>query len=212
MKFRIKNKGMTELLLILPLFLGLACFIGWTGFLMIHKSRIEKHAWVTQIEKTYEIKSNPEEINPKYKIKSNHSATEVVDFVKNFTSKLPTIFGGYIALHSTKFKTLTINDQTTTAFERLHAAAFQENGNTKNFQFSADMMIPGDPMNGAGVTKLLMWQESMKNSGFGATYPLQMLGIMELLGISGLPVDKLGGFAGLIGKSQKELEEEAIHE
>lgn len=93
MKYITKRAGMIELWMVLPLFIGIAFFIGIIGFTLITQTRLEKKAWEIQTQtetpfrKTQTIHANgkiPQDKRYAYKLSSevlipgspmNHSPT-----------------------------------------------------------------------------------------------------------------------------------------
>ncbi|MEZ4846823.1 MAG: hypothetical protein R2877_07815 [Bdellovibrionota bacterium] len=107
MKFTIKqNLGLTELLIILPLFLGMLCMIAWIGFLLIAKSKMEKHAWVIQTKESHNMDIQATELNPQYEIHNNISIRQGLQIGSMFRSTIPTAFKVFLAAKVTKYKTL----------------------------------------------------------------------------------------------------------
>jgi hypothetical protein len=191
MKLHTRGSAITELLLILPIFLGLAFMIGWIGFLQIQRTELEKLAWNTQTQKTYGYSLHA--LDKKYKI---NSSSFLGTFIQEYNPDVPRAFHLFIGLHPVKSEKLVLQGQIPSIFENFFRAAFNERGNIRKFTLTANLFSSGSPMNRSWITKLALWQESMNASGF--QYPLYMLGIPELLSVPGIPSSILGDFQKLL--------------
>jgi hypothetical protein len=202
------SRGMMELLILLPLFLGLVCVMAWLGFLLLARTKMEKHAWVLQTQQSYRIDNDAKFLNSKYKIGSNRAMSSLFDRFRGLIQDLPSRFYEYIQWNPTEYKKLTLQNNGPSVLNYFYSAAFRQREDITPYSFSSDMLIPGNAMDHASVTEMLIWQDSMDNAGFD--YPFYLLGIKELLDLPGLPMSKLGEFAGILKKSDEQLKNEVM--
>jgi hypothetical protein len=191
MKLSIKqNCGMTELLMILPLFLGMICIIVWIGFLLVAKSKMEKHAWVIQTKQTYTMDVNPKEMNPKYELENNMSMRQLAQIGSMFRGNLPASFRAFLAKNITEYKTLKWNGESPEVIQHSFNSAFetplmdrtheQTSSNILPYSFDADLIVADTSMMGLEFVKNGMYKEALINAGFGSTYSFRRLGFKEL--------------------------------
>ncbi len=210
MKFSTKhNRGVTELLIVFPLLLGLICVIGWLGFLLIAKSRIEKHAWVIQTKQSYDLPIPIETLNSHYQMENDFSWRQLLQGRSLLNSGLPYVFRGFLAASTTQYKKLKLEGNAPSVTQDFYKASFHGPTNLLPYKFEADVIVSKSPFNNNPAVKFGMWQEAMKNSGFGVLYPLNLLGTKELLNAA-IPGAKMAGFADLLNSSNSEIEQEIM--
>lgn len=178
-----KNVGLTELLLILPLFTGILCVIAWVGFLMIQKTKMEKNAWQIQTRKTYRMSNPMKTIDPNYTSQSNRSWMDWARLGnQTLSAKLPLAFAAYIATHPQKNESLSLHGFAPLVFQHLKNASFKDDSDIRSYEFETEMVSSGPSMDHSGSTKKGMWLEAMKDSGFDY-YDLRSVGYKEITGI-----------------------------
>lgn len=189
---------MIELLLLFPLLIGITCVVAWIGFLLIQKTKIEKHAWVVQTQETYKISNNILEMDPQYRIKNNKSLMNLFNSFQNIRTNLPKNFSGFLLTHTTDSMILVLDKNAPNVIQQFFTAGFNDHKNILPYQLSAEMIIPDSSMENAKLTKHLIWFEAMQKAGFN--YELWFLGLPELAGI---PTDFIGDFKNINPESQK---------
>ncbi len=203
--FTRRDRGLFELLMILPLFLGLLCVILWIGFIIIMKSRMEKHAWVLQTKLTYGQNIHPSQLNSNYRMDHNLSFGQLTQIGSLFKGQLPNSFK--IFSTPTKYKTLNLQGTSSKTSQDLWNASFKEHHeNILPYSLQSHLIIPGSPLHHNRLLKFGLWQEAMASSGFGMTYPLYMLGIPELKRAT-ISESNVGGFAQWMKMTSSEIKE-----
>ncbi len=178
-----KNIGLTELLLILPLFTGILCMIAWAGFLMIQKTKMEKDAWQIQTRKTYRMSNPMKMIDPNYTSQSNRSWLDWARLGnQTLSTKLPAAFSGYLATHPQKNESLSLHGSTFRIFQQFNNSSFTDKSDIRAYDLKTDITSSGSPMDHSFVTKKLMWKEAMITSGFDYA-DLNAVGYKEITGI-----------------------------
>lgn len=211
MKYSTKhNRGVTELLIVIPLFLGLICIVGWLGFLLIAKSKMEKHAWLIQTKKSYDLSVDPQSLNNHYEMNNDFSWRQLLQGRALLNANLPYAFRGYVAAATTQYKKLKLKGDAPSILQNFDKASFgRDSTNVFPYSFEADLIISKTPFNDSWIVKNGMWQEAMKDAGFGVLYPLYLLGTKELLNAA-IPGAKMAGFADFINMSDSEIEQEVM--
>lgn len=204
------NRGIAELLIVFPLFLGLVCVIGWLGFLLIAKSKMEKHAWVIQTKKSYDLPIEVETLNNHYEIENDFSWRRLLQGRALFNSGLPWVFRGFVAGSTTQYKKLKLEGDSPPILQDFYDSSLDHDSNEiLPYKFEADLIISRSPFNNSSPVKFGMWQQAMKDAGFGVLYPLYLLGTKELLNAA-IPGSKMAGFADFINMSDSEIEQEVM--
>jgi hypothetical protein len=191
MKFSTKHhSGMVELLIIVPLFLGMICVIAWIGFLLVAKTKMEKHAWVIQTKQTYDMEVNPKQLNSQYEIDSDISIRQFLQIGTTFRGNLPTAFQRFLRSKITKYKTLKWNGQSPDVIQYSYNAAFETSVGNQNrqqpipnilpYSFDADLIVADTGMAGLEIVKQKMQDEALVLAGFGEGYKFRELGFKEL--------------------------------
>jgi hypothetical protein len=185
MKFNTRNNsGVTELLILLPIFLGVVCVIAWIGFLLIAKSKMEKHAWVIQTKKTYNMNVDPKAMDAGYVIDRHHSWKQWTQIGTMFRGNLPKAFMLFLTTHTTKYQSLNLDSNSFEGIQQSYNASFKEGSerhkNIVPYSFKADLIIANSPMDQWDSVKWGMYREALATSGFGANYKFRRLGFKEM--------------------------------
>jgi len=204
-----RDSAMTETLILIPLFLGMVCIIGWIGFLLIAKSKMEKHAWIIQTKQSYDQRVRARDLNTNYNLEDDFSWKQILQGSTTLLSDLPVAFKLYLTANTTKYKKLNLQGDVPEIIDHFYHAFLGDDGSVRDFSLETDLVVSGSAFDDDWILKQWLWREGMKESGFGVKYPLYILGLKELLRAA-VPGGKLGGFSDLLNMSDHEMKLEAM--
>lgn len=189
MKFTIKrssNQGSLDLLLMLPIFLGIITFISSIGYLMIQKTRLEKTAWTLQIQKIYGKAIDP---ISQYVLRNVVNSNSLTRNYSAVTSPLPDTFRLFLLSNPIQSFELTFDSHFAPILRQFYTAAFDDS-TEGSFHLDSSFLVSGKSLDHDRVYKNALWSENMRDAGFDYFF-LQQLGFKEIIDAA-VPISKLG--------------------
>lgn len=189
MKFTIErpsNQGNVELLLILPLFLGIITLVSSVGYLMIQKTRLEKTAWTLQIQKIYGKAIDT--VSP-YVLRNIVNSNSLTRNYSSMTSPIPDTFRLFLLFNPVQSLELTFDSHFDPILRQFYAASF-DNSMESSFHLGSSFQVSGKNLGRDGIYKNALWSENMRDAGFDYVF-LQQLGFKEIIDAA-VPISKLG--------------------
>lgn len=200
MTFTTKNKqnsGVIEMYILLPLFLGLTLLVGGIGFLLIHKTKMEKIAWTLQTQGTYRLKQDD---SKPYKVKGRsiyQDAAEDAFLLQtgsamglSLFNNLPIAFRAWIAFYPNQRKTLLLDQDFPKIIQDFYlSSTLPGKKESERLSPGADLetgfVVMGHPLDNGlpwyekvGL-KYATWAEEMNDAGFDYTF-LEFVGYKEI--------------------------------
>jgi hypothetical protein len=178
MKFPINlQRGFVELLIVFPIFLGLALGIGLVGWLLIENTKIEKMAWHEQTKQTFNLNSNSLD---NYEVTQDTSWNHQGININTYVATIPLSFRESLLENPSKAQKLIYHQKTPFIL-----------GHEPDLLLTSEFHIPGSSFHQSDWTRNKLLQEAMQKSGFGLLYPIDILGYREIAIAAGLPLDLL---------------------
>ncbi len=188
MKFTIEhpsNQGSIELLLILPLFLGIITLVSSIGYLMIKKTRLEKTAWTLQIQKIYGKAIDT--VSP-YVLRNVVNSNSLIWNYSAVTSPIPDTFRLFLLSHPVQSFELTFDSHFDPILQQFYAAAFDDS-RENSFHLGSSFQVSEKNLERDVIYKNALWSENMRDAGFDY-FLLQQLGFKEILDAA-VPISRL---------------------
>lgn len=195
------RKGTAELLILLPIFIGLIVLVGGVGYLLIQKTKMEKTAWTLQIQGTYRVEQ--ENVEP-YTIETKSRFQDMAHsaiFQQINRIDLPKGFRAWISWYATRHKKLKFEQKYPEIVQHMYHAAFPNQDqeiieSSDGANLETDFVVMGHPLDKSlGFFEVLgfknsIWAEEMKEAGFKYKF-LDFVGYKELIEAGPIPVQIL---------------------
>lgn len=214
--------GIIEIYILLPVFLGLTLLVAGIGFLLIHKTKMEKMAWTLQTQGTYRVRED--RISAPYRVKGNSISIDIAqdsltlqspDSItsKTYFAELPMAFRVWILGNPNRRKKLQLEQDFPEIVQNFYlSSSLPRHDNSERISHGANLEVEftmmGHPLDNSlptieGLTlKYWTWADELKSAGFDYKF-MEFLGYKELwdAGAGSLPlsiIKHLPGFGEIM--------------